>query len=50
VTKRLMALTLSVAVLILAFRVVQAQAPADPGGMAQGGMMHMMGMMQQMGA
>jgi len=50
VTKTCMALTFCVAVWVLAVPVAQAQAPADPGGMAQGGMMHMMGMMQQMGA
>jgi hypothetical protein len=44
-----MALTLSVAVVVLAFPAAHAQAPAGPGGMGHGGMMQRMGMMQQMG-
>ena len=46
---RLLALTLSIAVLFLGSSIAWAQAPAGPGGMGQGGMMQMMGMMQQMG-
>ena len=46
---RLLALTLSIAVLFLGSSIALAQAPPATGGMGQGGMMQMMGMMQQMG-
>jgi hypothetical protein len=48
VTNQLMVLTFSVTVLVLAFPVAHAQGSARPKRMAQDGMTHMMGMMQQM--
>lgn len=43
---RSMGVTLFLAALFLEPSAVLAQAPAGPGGMGQGGMMQMMGMMQ----